>query len=147
VLPIADSTITLIGNTTISSHELSFRYARSSGPGGQRLNKVSTRATLLFNVSASPSLTASQKARVRRRLGSRINRRGILRVVSSKQRTQAGNRRAALNRFIELMADALSLEKPRRASSPPASADRKRRRNKEHRARLKEGRRARFDPQ
>ena len=138
--------LTLAGGATIRADELSFRCARSGGPGGQNINKVSTRVTLLFDVETSPSLTAAQKARIRARLASRINRRGVLRVVSSKHRTQAANRRAATQRFVELLSDALRVEKPRKRTSLPASAKRERREEKNRRAHVKQERRAPHSP-
>ena len=71
----------------IPDSELSFVTSRSSGPGGQNVNKVDTRVTLLFDVGASPSLTDEQRSRVLARLPGRINREGVLRVFSQRYRT------------------------------------------------------------
>jgi ribosome-associated protein len=90
----------------IPEAELEFATSRSSGPGGQNVNKVSTRVTLLWNVDASPSISDKQRALVRERLAGRISREGVLRVSSQRHRTQLGNREAAVARFAELLADA-----------------------------------------
>jgi ribosome-associated protein len=106
--------------------EIRFTYARSSGPGGQNVNKVSTQATLHFDVDGSPSLTTDQKRRIRRQLAGRIGRTGVLHVVSRRHRTQPANRRAALERFIELMTEALRPRKARRPTRPSRAAREKR---------------------
>ena len=123
--------------------ELRFTFSRSSGPGGQNVNKVSTRVTLLFDLSASDSLTASQLSRVRRELSTRIDRQGILRVVSSRHRTQAANRQAAVERFAGLLADALAVRKERRSTRAPRSAGVRRLENKARRGKVKRLRRTR----
>lgn len=110
----------------ISEHELTFSFDRSPGPGGQNVNKTSTRVTLHFDVSGSMSLSGAQKGKVRKALPTRINQDGVLRISSSKERTQLANRRAALNRFIELMVEAFKTTKPRKKTQVPASAQRRR---------------------
>lgn len=129
----------------IPDGEFEFTTSRSSGPGGQNINKVNTRVTLLWNVDASPSVSDEQRALVRERLAGRISREGVLRVSSQRHRTQLANREAAVARFAELVAEALS-EAPRRVPvSVPASLDRKRLEEKRRRSRLKRERAADFD--
>ncbi|MDM8007780.1 MAG: alternative ribosome rescue aminoacyl-tRNA hydrolase ArfB [Phycisphaerae bacterium] len=128
----------------VSECELKFSFDRSPGPGGQNVNKVNTRVTLQFDVNRSMSLTASQRTQIRRALASRIGQDGILRVVSSKERTQLGNRRAAVNRFIELLDAAFRTPKPRRKTSPPASVNRQRLQTKANRSELKRSRSAKI---
>ena len=99
--------------------ELVFTSSRSSGPGGQNVNKVSTRVTLRFDVDASPSLTEDQKCLIRRRLATRITRAGVLYIVSSKHRTQLANRKAATERFVALLCEALAPVRKRRHTSIP----------------------------
>ena len=104
----------------VPEDQLSFSYARSPGPGGQNVNKVNTRATLVFDLEATHSLSHRQKDRIRAKLAGRITKDGRLRVVSFRHRTQAANRRAALERFYELIAWALHQAKIRRPMAPPA---------------------------
>jgi ribosome-associated protein len=90
----------------IPESELAFRASRSSGPGGQNVNKLNTRVTVLFNVAGSPSLSAEQKQQVRSRLTGRIDKNGVLHVVSQKHRSQEANRRAAVERLQQLVQEA-----------------------------------------
>lgn len=123
--------------TRIPVSELSFNAVRSSGPGGQNVNKVSTKVTLLFNLATSPSLTPNQKEQLEKRLGSRINRHGILRVSSQEHRSQARNRRAATKRFASLLQEALRQQEPRRPTRKSRQANEKRLRLKKHQGALK----------
>src|SRR5207249_9248168 len=90
-----------------------------------------------FDVSRSTSLSHHQKDSLKRELGTRIGHDGVLRIVSSKERTQLANRRAAVNRFISLMSDALEPGTPRRKTMAPASAERKRLERKSRRGEAK----------
>ena len=135
--------IDICHEVSVSEHELSFSCERSPGPGGQNVNKVNTRVTLLFDVKSSTSLSNQQKNTIRQALNSRINQEGILRIHSSKERTQLANRRAAVNRFIELMSGVLTLPKPRKKTSAPVSAHRKRLDSKAKRGAVKRSRQAR----
>ena len=92
----------------IPEGELVFKASRSSGPGGQNVNKLNTRVTVLFDVAGSPSLSEEQKQRVRSRLAGRIGKDGILHVASQKHRSQEANRRAAVERLQQLVQEALS---------------------------------------
>ena len=125
----------------IPDAELRFVTARSSGPGGQNVNKVESRVTLLFDLEASPSLSEAQKGRLRRRLETRINKQGVLRVVSQRHRTQGANRRAATERFVELVAGALRRRRRRVATRPSREARARRLQDKRRRSRLKADRR------
>jgi ribosome-associated protein len=125
----------------IPDTELDFATARSSGPGGQNVNKVETRVTLLFDIDASSSLSESQKSRLRNRLATRINKRGVLRVSSQRHRTQAANRQAATERFVELVSAALRRRRRRVATHPSARARAHRLDHKRRRSRLKSRRR------
>lgn len=106
--------------------EIRFTFSCSSMPGGQNVNKVNTRATLLFDVVHSSNLTASQKQKIVTTLQSRINRNGVLRVVSYRHRTQGANKRAATERFGDLIQDALKNIAPRQKTGIPRSSREKR---------------------
>lgn len=114
----------------IGEDQLRFRFARSSGPGGQNVNKVNTRAVLVFNLIENRTLGDREKQRIRRRLGRRVSAAGLVRVSSMKHRTQRANRRAATERFYELLATALIAQKRRRPTSVPRGVKERRLRDK-----------------
>jgi len=120
--------------------ELKFTASRSSGPGGQNVNKVSTRVTLLFDVANSPSLSGQEKELIMSRLPTRINKQGVLRVVSQKYRTQTSNRNAAVERFASLLRESLQEALPRKRGRIPRAAKVRRLADKRHRSRIKEQR-------
>ena len=125
----------------IDENEIRYSYSRSSGPGGQNVNKLDTRVTLIFDLADSASLTDEQKARLRKHLASRINRRGELRIASQKHRSQWRNREEALGRFQQMLAQALERRKQRRKTRVPAAARVRRLEQKAQRSRTKESRR------
>lgn len=131
--------------TSIPDQEISFKTSRSSGPGGQNVNKVESRVTLLFDLDGTASLSEDQKLRIRDRLASRINRQGVLRVVAQKHRTQAANREVARERFERLIRDALA-ERPTRVPTRVTKAAKERRlEGKRRRSELKRRRREPVD--
>ena len=106
--------------------ELEFRASRASGPGGQGVNTTDSRVELRFDVAGSPSLPPEARERALRRLGPRLDTNGVLRVVAQAQRSQLANRRAAIERFTELLSAALATSRPRRPTRPTrASAARR----------------------
>ncbi len=133
------------GGVFIDEGSVDFEFSRSGGPGGQNVNKLNTRVTLLFNVAACTTLTEEQKARIHRRLPTRISKDGLLRVVSQRHRTQAANKAAAAERFAELIADALKRRTPRKKTRVPRAAVERRLQSKKQRSRLKEQRRQSVD--
>lgn len=92
--------------------ELSWRFSRSGGPGGQHANTADTRAEVRFDVVTSPSLGPRQRARLLDRLGPEV------RVVASDERSQARNRELALERLVVKLAGALRVAEPRRPTRP-----------------------------
>ncbi len=132
--------IEITKSLAIPESELSFAFSRSSGPGGQNVNKVSTRVTLSFDCRNSPSLSPEQKELLYSRLATRISRQGVLRVVSYRHRTQGANREAAVARFVELLQQALHRDKPRRPTKVSKAAKERRLETKKHRGLLKKRR-------
>jgi len=124
-------------NLEIPDGELSFRYSRSSGPGGQNVNKVATKVTLLFAVADSAVLSEHQKALIAERLDNRISRDGVLHLSSERHRTRSANQRDAVDRFAQLLAAALAPRKRRRATGVPESSKRRRLESKRQRSERK----------
>ena len=109
-----------VGSVTIPGDELKVRFTRSSGPGGQNVNKRSTRAEISFPVTTSRALSERQRKLALERLGSRVDTRGRIHVVSSSGRTQAENRVLALARLQGLLTDALRPPPRARRSTKPS---------------------------
>ena len=124
-------------NAAIDPGQLIFKYSRSSGPGGQNVNKLNTRVTLFFDVTNCATLSPSQKKRILNKLATRADKNGVVRVVSQKYRTQNANRRAAIERLTSLIADALKRKLRRRKTSVPKWAKEKRLTEKKKRSKLK----------
>lgn len=94
--------------------ELKFKFSRSSGPGGQHVNKVSTQVELYFEIEKSAILSAEQKLIITEKLKSRISNNGILALKCNDTRSQIKNREIVVSRFIELIEEALKPVKQRK---------------------------------
>jgi len=130
-----------VGSVTIPGDELKVRFTRSSGPGGQNVNKRSTRAEISFPVTTSRALSERQRKLALERLGSRVDARGRIHVVSSSGRTQAENRVLALARLQGLLTDALRPPpRARRSTKPSKGAVEKRIKQKKRRSEVKRAR-------
>jgi ribosome-associated protein len=124
---------------SIPDDEVTFTASHSSGPGGQNVNKVSTRVTLWFDVAASKSLSETQKERILNEYPGRIDKKGVMRVVSQQTRSQAANRELAAERFAALIRDALKPRRPRRETRvSKAQKERRLEEKKKHGRRKKE---------
>ncbi len=123
---------------TIPLSELAFRYARSSGPGGQHVQRTETKVELLFDLAGSPSLNEEQRRLAMSRLGGRIDQQGVLHLVSQAGRSQLENRADVIERFQHLLAAALRPTKARRATRPSAAARRQRLEGKRRRSQAKQ---------
>jgi ribosome-associated protein len=129
--------VRIIDSLEVPDTELRFETSRSGGPGGQNVNKLSTRVALVFDIDRSGALDERQRALLREGLGGRISKAGILRVVSQKHRTQLANRDAAVARFAELLRRALAETEERRQTDVPAGVVEKRLEEKRQRSRIK----------
>jgi ribosome-associated protein len=132
--------IDITEHLAIPESELTFTAVRSSGPGGQHINKVSSRVMLRFNVAASPSLSDEQKRRILTHLATRISKDGVLRVVAQQSRSQMANRDAALARFVALLQEALTPVPVRKKTRVTAAAKQQRLEEKKRRSHLKQQR-------
>ena len=122
---------------SISEDELSFSASRSSGPGGQNVNKVNTKIILSFDVKNSPHLSDQQKKLITRWLANRINKEGVLRIARQSYRSQSANREEAVEHLVKLLREALRKRKPRRRTAVPRAAKQRRRQEKARRSGLK----------
>ena len=118
--------------------EVRYRTSRSSGAGGQHVNKVSTKVELMFDVNASEVLTEEQKAMVREKLKNRISKEGWLALSCDETRSQAKNKEIVFERFITLIEKALKPEKERKPTKPSRSSVEKRLKEKKKRSEKKD---------
>jgi ribosome-associated protein len=114
--------IDILTSLSIPENELDFQFTRSGGPGGQNVNKVSTRVELLFNVADSSALSPPQKERILSTLGSRIDNQGVLHVASQESRSQWKNREQVVTKFAGLLRNALAVGKKRVATRASRSS-------------------------
>jgi ribosome-associated protein len=126
--------IRITSTISLGESELEITFVRSSGPGGQNVNKVATAAQLRFDVARSPALPAAVRQRLTARVGSRLTRDGVLIITARRFRTQERNRADAIERLVELIRSAATPPKPRRKTKTPRVAkarrvDEKRRRS------------------
>ena len=137
----ANNALIVSPDLSIPRFELSFRATRAGGPGGQHVNKSSTRIELWWNLDQSAALSDEQRSRLRSRLGGRVDSEGNIRVVSSEHRSQTRNREAAEVRLAALVRRALVVPKARRKTRPGRGAVEDRLRSKRHKSEKKQRRR------
>jgi ribosome-associated protein len=114
--------------------EIEWRATTPGGPGGQHANRTNTKVEVRFDVASSPSLGPRQRERLLERLGP------VVRASAGEHRSQARNRRLALDRLVSRLAEAMRIEPPRRPSTPSASATERRLAEKRSRAEIKRAR-------
>ena len=134
--------IQITNGISIDEEKLWFKLSRSSGPGGQNVNKVSTRVTVFFDLAGSQAFSDIQKRRIFKKLAGRIDKHGVVRVSSQKFRTQKANKRKAIERLCKLLTEALQTKKPRKRTRTPRYAVEKRLQDKKQRSLLKQQRSA-----
>jgi ribosome-associated protein len=121
----------------LNESEIEERFIRSSGPGGQNVNKVASAVQLRFNVRHSPSLPGGVRARLERLAGRRLTLEGVLVITAQRHRTQEANRRDALDRLVELIRRAAEPPVPRKPTKPTRASRRRRLDSKTRRGTLK----------
>lgn len=126
-------------------NEFTFNATRSSGPGGQNVNKVSTRIELRFDVDHSSMLTEDEKVILNDKLKKKISKEGILIIVSQTARSQFENRDIAIKKFYDLVTKALTPVKKRKKTMPTAGSRIKRKEDKVHNSIKKAGRKPSFE--
>ena len=124
----------------IPDSALMFTTSRSTGPGGQHVNKVNSRVTLHFNLNTSTNLTDQQKRLIFSVLRSRVNKEGVLQLHSQKYRSQSANREDLVERFQVLLEQALRPKRPRIPTKTPKGIKSRRLQEKKRHGRLKLGR-------
>ncbi len=110
--------------------ELSYKYVRSSGSGGQHVNKVSSKAELYFNLEGSSVFNELEKQKLSEFLNNRLNKEGVVVLACDESRSQFRNKAIVTQRFINLIEEGLKEQKKRRPTRIPRSAKRKRLNNK-----------------
>ena len=115
-------------------------FDRGGGPGGQHVNKVSTRVTLLFDFLACDLLTPLEKDRIREKLVNRLSADGRVRIVADEERSQFANREAAAARLQKIISMALHVPRDRRPTRPTAGSRRRRLEDKKRRSETKQRR-------
>jgi ribosome-associated protein len=123
---------------TIPAAELEVRVARGSGPGGQGVNTTDSKVELRFDVANSAVLSEKQRRAIRRHLGNRITKDGVLLVQAGERRSQHRNREEARRRLRDLLRDALKPRKRRIPTRPSRAADQRRIEAKKRRGHIKE---------
>jgi ribosome-associated protein len=135
----ADADLQVTRSCRIPLSELTWRFSRSGGPGGQHANTADTRAEVVFDVAGSPSLGPRQRERLLQKLGPEV------RVVAADERSQVRNRQLALERLAERLREALKVEAPRRPTKPTRASQVRRVEGKRKRSETKRLRRS-VDP-
>lgn len=119
------------------SKEITYRTSRSSGKGGQHVNKVETRVELLFDVSNSSILSNTQKSLIQRNLNNHINNNGVLLLANETERTQLRNKNVVTKRFYKMIKQALIPDKKRKFTDIPKAVQAKRLANKKQKSEKK----------
>ena len=128
-------------NTEILIIELTFKAVRSSGPGGQHVNKTASKVEVSFNLETSAALSEIEKERIRNKIPTKISSDGIIMLQSGETRSQHRNKAIVIERLIELLQQNLKVAKPRKKTKPSKSVIEKRLKSKKENALKKSSRR------
>src|SRR5689334_11652081 len=129
--------IRITDDIAIDESELEESFVRSSGPGGQNVNKLSTAVQLRFDVRRSPSLPNDVAVRLMRLAGKRLTKDGVLVIIAQNHRTQERNRAEAQERLVALVREATVAPVPRRATRPTRASKQRRLEGKKRRSVIK----------
>ncbi len=124
--------------------ELTYKTSRSSGAGGQNVNKVETSVTVMWKVEESQFFNEEEKKLIQSKLKNRINQEGTLQLTVSESRTQLKNKKAATEKILEIVNKSLIKPKPRKATKPSKSQIEKRMKQKKEHSEKKENRKFRY---
>ncbi|MBK5210130.1 MAG: aminoacyl-tRNA hydrolase [Flavobacteriaceae bacterium] len=113
-------------NTEMLLKELKFKAVRSSGAGGQHVNKVSSKVELTFDLQNSEGFTEEEKELLVQKLKNKLTKENVLLLQCDKSRSQHKNKEIAIDRFLKLIADGLKVQKPRKVTKPSKSSVHKR---------------------
>lgn len=138
--PPAANSLTVNESVAIPRSELDVRVSRSSGAGGQHVNKTSSRVEIFWNIPSSRALSDDERARLMAKLGSKLTTEGSIRVVASDMRSQSRNRELAEERLAELVRRALIVPRKRRPTKPTMASKEARLDEKKRRASKKRDR-------
>jgi len=127
---------------SLDEGELEERFVRSSGPGGQNVNKVASAVQLRFRIVDSPSLPEAVRQRLVRVAGRRVDKSGVLTIEARRYRDQSRNREDAVERLVRLIRRAAETSAPRRPTRPSAASRERRLDEKRKRGEIKKSRRS-----
>lgn len=139
------ATLVINDRLSINDAEFEWRFARSGGPGGQNVNKVASKATLIWPLTQSAQVPEDVKRRLARQHPSYFTSEGVLQVTSQRHRDQERNRTDCLDKLRAMLIHALHVPRVRKKTKPTRGSQRERLRVKKHRAAIKSGRRVTHD--